>query len=177
MHQRDVWVFLPVGGNLIWCLVTIFAGPPALPTDGTGCALLAVFVSGVAMSGIFGFISNDIGPAKSFVAMLSQTAILIGIYAQLYMFRLDIDGTAIDFWDALYVSVSTWTSLGYADVHPMGEMRLVTSVQSITGYVFLGLLVSLLSNVVTAPKPAPAGLLDEAENQGDDGKQDAARGE
>jgi hypothetical protein len=104
------------------------------------------------MLGIFGFVVNDVGPAKSFVAMLSQTTILIAIYAQLYLFRMKIEGERIDFHDALYISVSTWTSLGYADVTPVNEMRLVTSLQAITGYVFLGLLISLLCNVVSAPR-------------------------
>ena len=146
MHQRDFWVFGPVGANLLWCVVTVFAGPPALPSDGTGCALLALFVSGVAMLGIFGFVVHDIGPAKSFAVMLGQTAILIVLFAQLYMLRLHMS-----FWDGLYISVSTWTSLGYAELRPEGEMRIVTAVQAITGYVFLGLLISLLSNVA-APR-------------------------
>lgn len=110
----------------------------------------AVVTRALSDLGILGFVVNDIGPAKTFVIMLLQTIVLILVYALIYFYRLPIDG--ITFGDSMYYSVLTWTSLGYADLSPKGEMRLVTASQAITGYIFLGLLVSVLASVVGQPR-------------------------
>lgn len=151
MHERDTWVFLPIGLNAVWLVATFAVGNAGtLSTDGIGCSLVAIFTSSVAMVGIFGFVVHDIGPAKTFLAMLAQTTVLIFVYALLYQHRLNIPEIAFD--DALYYSVVTWTSLGYSDLNPVREMKLVTALQAITGYVFLGLLVSVLASVVGQPR-------------------------
>jgi hypothetical protein len=150
MHERDAWVYLPIGLNVLWLFATVAAGQMAtLSTDGIGCALVALFTSGVAIVAIFGFVVHDIGPAKTFLAMFAQTIVLVLVYSLLYLYRLNIENIAFD--DALYYSVVTWTSLGYSDLNPVGEMKFVTALQAITGYVFLGLLVSVLASVVGQP--------------------------
>jgi hypothetical protein len=150
MHERDVWVVLPIGLNLFWLCATVVMGTTSFPHDGLGCVLVALLTSAIAMFGIFGFVVHDIGPGKTFVAMLAQTIVLICLFAVLYLYRLDIE--RMTYADALYYSTLTWTSLGYADLSPVGDMRLVTALQAITGYVFLGLLVSVLSGVVGQKK-------------------------
>jgi hypothetical protein len=155
MNQRDLWLVIPVANNALWFVITIIVGSlTSFPLDGSGCALVAVFTSTVAIAAIGGFVVNDIGPAKTFVAMVGQTCVLILMFALVYYYRLDIEG--MTYGDALYYSVLTWTSLGYADLSPSGEMRLVTAVQAITGYVYLGLLVSVLASVVGRAKDGPA---------------------
>ena len=37
------------------------------------------------------------------------------------------------YWDALYFSATTWTTLGYGDISPAGNVRLLTSIQALTG--------------------------------------------
>lgn len=152
MHERDLWLAIPIVVNLIWLAASIIAGSVSFPHDGVGCLLVALLTSGVAVAGIFGFVVRDITPAKAFLAMMAQTCVLILIYAVIYVSRLAVPG--LSFADALYYSVVTWTSLGYADLVPTEEMRVVTAVQAITGYLYLGLLVSVLSSVVAQPKPA-----------------------
>ncbi len=46
--------------------------------------------------------------------------------------------------DALYFSVVTFTTLGYGDMAPREEYRLVAGFQAIYGYLFLGALVGVL---------------------------------
>lgn len=47
-----------------------------------------------------------------------------------------------DFWIALYFSVTTLTTLGYGDYVPTPETRVVAAVESLAGYVLLGLVVA-----------------------------------
>ena len=49
------------------------------------------------------------------------------------------------FTDALYFSVTTWTTLGYGDFSPTPDLRLITSIQALLGYVAMGMLIALLS--------------------------------
>jgi hypothetical protein len=49
------------------------------------------------------------------------------------------------FTDALYFSVTTWTTLGYGDFSPPQDLRLITSIQALLGYIAMGMLVALLS--------------------------------
>lgn len=46
--------------------------------------------------------------------------------------------------DALYFSVVTFTTLGYGDMAPRKEIRLVAAFQAIYGYLLLGALVGML---------------------------------
>lgn len=53
------------------------------------------------------------------------------------------DGAVIhDFMIGLYFSVSTFTTLGYGDFVPTPETRVVASVEALSGYVLLGLIVA-----------------------------------
>jgi len=47
---------------------------------------------------------------------------------------------AIGFWESMYVSVVTFTTLGYGDISPFGPMARIThSVEAMFGAIFLGL--------------------------------------
>ena len=48
------------------------------------------------------------------------------------------------FWDALYFSVTTFTTLGYGDLQPMPEMRLATSVEALAGMLSIALFASMI---------------------------------
>ena len=46
------------------------------------------------------------------------------------------DGIVVySFRDSLYFSITTWTTLGYGDFAPIADMRLVTSIQAMTGLI------------------------------------------
>ena len=48
------------------------------------------------------------------------------------------------FWDALYFSVTTFTTLGYGDLQPIPAMRLATSIEALAGMLSMALLASML---------------------------------
>ena len=52
----------------------------------------------------------------------------------------------VDYVDALYFSIVTWTTLGYGDFQPTGAFKLFAAIEAVYGYVFLGLLVGLIGN-------------------------------
>ena len=64
------------------------------------------------------------------------------------MYRLDPDSclaasSVMTEGDYLYFSYTTYTTLGYGDILPLGHCRLLTSIQAITGYIFLAYLAAL----------------------------------
>ncbi len=48
------------------------------------------------------------------------------------------------FWDALYFSVTTFTTLGYGDLQPIPAMRLATSIEALAGMISMALFVSMI---------------------------------
>jgi len=52
-----------------------------------------------------------------------------------------------DFFDALYFSVVTISSLGYGDIRPIGPARLLVGLEVMTGLAFFGILVAKISSV------------------------------
>ena len=53
----------------------------------------------------------------------------------------------VNFWDALYFSLVTVSSLGYGDIRPVGWTRLLVGAEVIIGLSFFGLLVAKISSV------------------------------
>ena len=52
---------------------------------------------------------------------------------------------SISFFDAIYFSITTWTTLGYGDFSPPEHLRLITSLQAILGYLGMGVSIFLIS--------------------------------
>lgn len=66
------------------------------------------------------------------------------------------------YWDSLYYSVVTFTTLGYGDFYPRGVGRALAGIQAITGYIILGLLASTTASVLSPYSKAGKG--EEAED-------------
>lgn len=60
----------------------------------------------------------------------------------------DGDPITYDFWACCYYSIITFTSTGYGDFRPQGIGRVLASVQSLIGYLVLGLMASTSLSVV-----------------------------
>ena len=52
------------------------------------------------------------------------------------------------FPEALYFSIVTSTTLGYGDLAPREEYRLVAAFRAIFGYLFLGLMLAVLAAII-----------------------------
>lgn len=53
----------------------------------------------------------------------------------------------VTFWDSLYFSVVTISSLGFGDIRPLGWARLLVALEVILGLSFFGLMVAKISSV------------------------------
>ena len=58
------------------------------------------------------------------------------------------DAETVDTLTALYFSIVTWTTLGYGDLKPLPDFRLLAAFQALVGYVFLGVIVGLIMMLV-----------------------------
>ncbi|MCK2149609.1 potassium channel family protein [Marinobacter alexandrii] len=56
----------------------------------------------------------------------------------------------INFWDCLYFSVVTISSLGFGDYYPLGWLRVFVGLEVVLGLIFLGILVAKLASEKSA---------------------------
>jgi Ion channel len=76
-------------------------------------------------------------------------AVEVWLYAIVYYFLVDDAGIGRfggtfqnHFSDFLYFSTATYTTLGYGDIYPTGDLRLVAGIESIVGLMMIGWSVS-----------------------------------
>ena len=71
-----------------------------------------------------------------------------GLYAGLSSYGHGINGTAteIDYWDGLYFSVVTVSSLGYGDLHPQGYAKIAAGLEVLMGLAFIGVMIAKLTS-------------------------------
>ncbi len=97
---------------------------------------------------------RKIGPIWTLVALILQTAAIIFVFAGVYRgYGLTIakQATALADWQTpLYFSIVTLTTLGYGDVTPASDIRLIAAIQALLGYLNLGLIVGVASELINA---------------------------
>ena len=79
--------------------------------------------------------------------LLMHTLVTIVTFALHHMSVgiIDTNGLSeLSFWDAIYFSVTTFTTLGYGDFQPLPEMRLATSAEALIGMVSVALAVAII---------------------------------
>jgi hypothetical protein len=86
--------------------------------------------------------SNLYGSVFLRVFLLHVVAILT--YGVAYYYYGDFTPSFDEFTDAVYFSAITWTTLGYGDFSPGGGVRLLTSLQALTGLTALAVLASVV---------------------------------
>lgn len=79
----------------------------------------------------------------------------IELFAYIY-YKVGVEGPAGiivgDFVASLYFSIVTWTTLGYGDLKPIDELRLVASLEALMGYVYMAVLIGLFLNLIQVKK-------------------------
>ncbi len=68
----------------------------------------------------------------------------IFIYAICYKLHPSFTTSIDSFFDALYFSTTTWTTLGYGDIAPSGDIRLLTSLEALTGLISTSILTAVI---------------------------------
>lgn len=79
------------------------------------------------------FFSSLVGVIYSFGEM----------YARVGMIRMGGD-ISNDLKDGIYLSIVTWTTLGYGDLTPANSLRLFAGLQAFLGYVYMGILIAII---------------------------------
>ena len=81
--------------------------------------------------------------AGVFGALIAH-AIEIWIFALAYYYKIQTPGwgslegnTAGTIWDCAYFSFTTFTTLGFGDIVPLGNVRYLTGIESLTGLVLI----------------------------------------
>ncbi|MCG7551373.1 ion channel [Pseudoalteromonas sp. Of7M-16] len=114
------------------------------------CILLGNVVFGAQF---YTFLKGKVNTAnliKEFFTLLFFGLSNIALFAAFYYHTgLLVDKTPVqDFPTAIYFSIVTWTTLGYGDVLPIEEIRLIAASQAILGYTYMAILIGLILNVI-----------------------------
>jgi len=83
------------------------------------------------------------------VAMMGMSLCLIFLFATVYAAVGIVPDMGPDLYDEIYFSVVTWTTLGYGDIEPSREVRMVAAGEALLGYIYLGLLVGLSAGLLS----------------------------
>lgn len=105
------------------------------------------------------FLSRETTKADSFFELLSAALTglsNIGLFSYVY-YVYGVEGSSGiivgDFITSLYFSIVTWTTLGYGDLKPVNELRLLASLEALMGYVYMAILIGLFLNLLQSHKP------------------------
>lgn len=117
--------------------------------------LSALFLIGVYYFCIFHIaqvVGEDQGRYRrilsTYISVLALTILSFAITYHRYGLMLNGAHIDITFIDAIYFSVTTWTTLGYGDFVPPERLRHITSIEAILGYFGLGLWITLISSFI-----------------------------
>lgn len=99
-----------------------------------------------------------VGPVAMLLAIVTHSACVVTVCAAIHFGydHGDLSTPDNDFITALYFSIVTWTTVGYGDFAPAPGLRLLAALQALAGYIFLGLIVSLVVSIsLSKPSASP----------------------
>ncbi|HEX3382765.1 MAG TPA: ion channel [Paraburkholderia sp.] len=84
-------------------------------------------------------------------ALGALLCVAVWTYSDIYMRLGIVEGASNVVHDresCLYFSIITFTTVGYGDYHPTLDGRMVAATEALTGYVFFGVFISMISTYV-----------------------------
>jgi hypothetical protein len=95
---------------------------------------------------------NSFGREFAIACMAAMLNIIL-FTAIFYVYGIDsgmeMDPVKNDIQSSLYFSIVTWTTLGYGDLKPIPELRLVAAFEALLGYVYMSILVGIFLSSMT----------------------------
>jgi len=144
------WIGLVVVLVLLWVMrgLAKSGAVPVLPAAG-----LLILLALIASMTIVWMAMRTRMTFPRLLAYVGLQAYTILIYALIYrsIGVIDSAGTVLrDTSSGLYFSLITWTTLGYGDLRPPENLRLLAGSQAILGYISMGILVALILHWLTS---------------------------
>jgi len=149
----------PLVGNFVFAFTIFLTAPSPTfvlpPPLITNLSWIGIALVG-AIASLFGFFKHYVGARNALMAVVAHGVIMVVVFAGLYRVNGLVNGITsmpplLGHGTAIYFSVVTWTTLGYGDLRPTESMRLFAALQAALGYIFLGLIVGLATNLIARP--------------------------
>jgi len=142
--EKGCWAILGGIYLILWIVPALaLRGRVRVPYAGLGILVLAIGASLVLVYMAVRFRMSW----PRFFAFLVLQLYIVALYGLLYVKAGLVDGAGRvlrDLPSGLYFSLVTWTTVGYGDLTPLPQARLLAASEAVLGYLFMGLLVALL---------------------------------
>jgi Ion channel len=132
-------------------LLAVAVIPLITVTHKSVAIILSAIVLGIVMVSFLRFMFNMIKDVRerttAYVVLfiLTNVTSMIGLFANMYRWTGLTDSAVSaekhSFWRALYFSIVTWTTLGYGDIVPRENSRIIAAIEALSGYVVMALLI------------------------------------
>lgn len=135
------------GGVWIGVAGQFAPGRPGMVVTVLGAVFSAAFVW-LLLTRLRAFLAHPERRLLELALLTLNFSILMAAFAWVHhrIGLMDVSGivprVTHDFWDALYFSIVTGTTLGYGDFLPLKPGRPVAALQALVGYMILGIMVS-----------------------------------
>lgn len=144
-----ILLLFPLSANLLLATFVLEFAWEAFADTPWLCYFVTAVAAVAAVVIVGSLFLKDIGPLGALIALPLHGAALIAVFAGIYrgfgLIPACCDGERAV---ALYFSMVTWTTLGYGDFQPPPEIRLVAATEATLGYIFLGLMVGIIANLL-----------------------------
>lgn len=134
-----------------WLLGLVGMAQPQFFSGGvTVCYLIGIAGCLGAFAPIPVFLEKEIESRQLLITIFLQGLALVVLFASIYRgYGFPNAADHLYVTDAVYFSAVTWTTLGYGDLTPPRDLRLLAALEALVGYIFLGLGIGLGVNVLS----------------------------
>ena len=143
-----ILIYVSMAFNLYRSLFLVFSKYESLDSDVFACYFIAIAAVFASITGIYPFAVHYIGRKRLLLSLMWHAGSIILTFSAIYRGFGVLSGehhVFPSFSASLYFSTVTWTTLGYGDFQPTEQLQLLAAGQAGLGYLFLGLIVAIIS--------------------------------